>query len=415
MMGGQTKQQFDVLIVGAGHAGAQAAIALRQLKFAGSIGIIGDELELPYDRPPLSKDYLSGHKDFERLLLRPREFWGVNDVRMVLGKRVTALSPVERQVSCSDGASYGYQNLVWATGGSPRRLACERDHVKGVFALRNHHDADRIRVAMEAAQRVIVVGGGYIGLETAAALVAAGKRVRLLEAQDRVLARVAGETISRFYEAEHRARGVDIRLRTSVQGINTQSDGRVSSVILSADTAVNCDMVIVGIGVSPNVQAMLDAGAVGGPGGVEVDDQCRTSLPNIFAVGDCTAHANRYSSAPLTRLESVQNANDQATVAAKALCGESVVYDSVPWFWSHQYDLKLQTVGISAGHDREILRGDPASRSFSVVYLREGRVIALDCVNAPKDYVQGKRLVKERRQIDPLLLSDDRLPIKEMN
>ncbi len=239
-------------------------------------------------------------------------------------------------------------------------------------------------------EHVVVIGGGYIGLEAAAVLVKLGKRVTLLEALDRVLARVAGTALSRFYETEHRAHGVDLRVGISVECI--EGVGKVSAVRLADGERIACEAVIVGIGIIPAVAPLKAAGA-NGENGIDVDDQCRTSLPNVFAIGDCAAHRNRFAEHARLRVESVQNANDQATVVARTITGDEAAYDSIPWFWSNQYDLRLQTVGLSINHDDVIQRGDPANRSFSLVYLREGKVIALDCVNATKDYVQGRGLV----------------------
>jgi 3-phenylpropionate/trans-cinnamate dioxygenase ferredoxin reductase subunit len=265
---------------------------------------------------------------------------------------------------------------------------------------------------LPATTRVAVIGGGYIGLEAAAVLVKLGKQVVVLEAEGRVLARVAGEPLARFFEAEHRARGVDIRLGVTVDCIES-SDGRASGVRLADGSVLPAEMVIVGIGIAPAVEPLVSAGAEAS-NGVHVDPFCRTSLPDIFAVGDCAAHLNRFAGGARIRLESVQNATDQATTAARAVAGQPQAYDAVPWFWSNQYDLRLQTVGLSAGHDQAVLRGDPAARSFSLVYLREGRVIALDCVNATRDYAQGRKLVEAGATIAPARLADASRPLKEM-
>jgi 3-phenylpropionate/trans-cinnamate dioxygenase ferredoxin reductase subunit len=238
-----------------------------------------------------------------------------------------------------------------------------------------------------------------------------GKSVILLEALDRVLARVAGEDLSRFFEAEHRAHGVDVRLGQSVDCI--LGDDRVTGVRLADGTVIAADMVIVGIGILPEVAPLIDAGAAGG-NGVAVDAACRTGLPDVYAIGDCASHANRFADGAAVRVESVQNANDQATVVAKDIVGHPAVYDAVPWFWSNQYDLKLQTVGLSIGYDDAVLRGDPATRKFSVVYLRDGRVIALDCVGAVKDYVQGRKLVETGAVIDRAILADPAVMLKDM-
>lgn len=403
---------FDVVIVGAGHGGAQAAAALRQAKFGGSIALLGDEPDLPYERPPLSKDYLSGEKPRERLLLHPATFWAERKVAMLLGRRVTAIDPHARTVYWACGASVGYGHLIWATGGLPRRLVCPGHDLIGVHTLRTRADADHIRAELDGVRRAVVIGGGYIGLEVAAVLATAGRNVTVLEAQDRVLARVASEAVSRFYEAEHRAHGVDVRLGAAVAGIEGM-DGRVSGVRLAGGEILACDMVLVGIGIMPAVEPLLAAGAKGG-NGVSVDAQCRTSLPCVFAIGDCALHANGYADGVAIRLESVQNANDQAMVVARVLTGAPATYDAVPWFWSNQYGIKLQTVGLSTGHDQAVLRGDPATGSFSVAYLKRGKIIAFDCVNSVKDFVQGKPLVVGGAFIDPALLADPSVQLKAM-
>jgi 3-phenylpropionate/trans-cinnamate dioxygenase ferredoxin reductase subunit len=402
---------YEVLIVGAGHAGAQAAIALRQNKFAGAIGLLGDEPELPYERPPLSKEYLAGDKPFERLLIRNAAFWQERDVALLPGRSVVRVDPVGHSVTTADGETIGYGSLIWAAGGKPRRLACAGGDLVGVHTVRTRADVDRMIAELPDVQRVAVIGGGYIGLEAAAVLAKLGRQVTVLEAQDRVLARVAGEPLSRFFEGEHRAHGVEIHLGVAVDAI--LGEDRVTGVQLAGGETVPAEMAIVGIGIDPAVAPLLDAGATGA-NGVAVDDQCRTSLPDVFAVGDCALHANRFAGDRLIRLESVQNANDQATVAAKTILGIEAIYDAVPWFWSNQYDLKLQTVGISAGYDSTVMRGDPAARSFSLIYLRAGRVIALDCVNATKDYVQGRKLVIEAATIDPARLADPDTPLKDL-
>lgn len=408
----ETPTRYDVLIVGAGHGGAQAAIALRQRKFVGSIALLGDEPELPYERPPLSKEYLAGDKPFERILIRPAAFWTERDVTLLPGRTVVAVDAAAHSVTTADGATIDYGTLIWATGGSPRRLTCAGHDLRGVHGVRTRADVDRMMAELPGVTRAIVVGGGYIGLEAAAVLTKLGKHVTVLEAAPRVLARVAGEPLSHFYEAEHRAHGVDLRTDVQVDSIVGQ-DGAASGVRLADGTLIHGELVIVGIGIIPAVAPLLAAGAAGG-NGVDTDALCRTSLPDIFAIGDCAAHANGFADGAKIRLESVQNANDQATTVAKLLSGEEQPYDAVPWFWSNQYDLKLQTVGLSTGYDALVVRGDRAARSFSVIYLKHGRVIALDCVNATRDYVQGRALVVARAVVDPALLADAGVPLKEM-
>ena len=403
----------DVVIVGAGHGGAQVAIALRQNGFAGTITVIGREPELPYERPPLSKDYLAREKTFERIMIRPAAFWADKTIDFVLGREVVAVDPATKTVTTDDGAVIGYGSLVWATGGDARRLTCDGHDLAGVHAVRTRADADRLMAELDAgAKRAVVIGGGYIGLEAAAVLTKFGVHVTLLEALPRVLARVAGAALSEFYQAEHRAHGVDLRTEVAVAALEG-ADGKVTGVRLANGDILPAEIVIVGIGIIPAVAPLLAAGAEGG-NGVVVDDLCRTSLPDVHAIGDCAAPANGYADGAVIRLESVQNANDQGTTVAKLLTGNPVPYKAVPWFWSNQYDLRLQTVGLSIGHDATVTRGDPATRSFSVIYLKQGRVIALDCVNMVKDYVQGKKLVELGAVIAPDRLADTATPLKEL-
>jgi 3-phenylpropionate/trans-cinnamate dioxygenase ferredoxin reductase subunit len=406
------KQRADIVIVGGGHGGAQAAIALRQQKFEGSILVVAGEPELPYERPPLSKEYLAGEKPFERILIRPASFWPERQIDMMLGHHVVALDANAKTVSTDLGVEVTYGKLIWATGGAPRRLTCSGADLAGVHAVRSRQDVDALIAELPTTERVVVIGGGYIGLEAAAVLTKLGKSVILLEALPRVLARVAGESLSRFYESEHRARGVDLRTEALVDCIVGEA-GRVTGVTLADGTTLPADMVIVGIGILPAVEPLLAAGADGG-NGVEVDEFCQTSLPDIFAIGDCAAHRNAYADGARTRVESVQNANDMGSTVARYIAGQAQPYDAVPWFWSNQYDLRLQTVGLSTGHDRTLVRGDPGARSFSVVYLNQGRVIALDCVNATKDYVQGRALVVNRATPDLAQLENATLPLKEL-
>lgn len=401
---------FDVLIVGAGHGGAQTATALRSAGFLGSLAIIGDEPDLPYERPPLSKEYLSGEKQFDRLLIRPSNYWSEKDVMFLQGHRVVKVNIGDHQVVRNDGSAISYRYLVWAAGGDARKLTCQGADLKGVHSVRTRSDVDAIMAELSEASRIVVVGGGYIGLEAAAALSKLGKKIVLLEAMPRVLERVAGSELSEFFEAEHRAHGIDVRTNAKVSFL--EGSGRVKAVVMESGEKLPADMVIVGIGIIPSVTPLIEAGAIGG-NGVTVDAQCRTSLPNVFAIGDCAAHVNAYANNTLIRLESVQNANDMAATVAKTICGQDAAYVATPWFWSNQYDLKLQTVGLSTGYDNTVLRGNPTTRSFSIVYLRRGKIIALDCVNNVRDYVQGRRLVELRSEVDPELLADCARPLKD--
>ena len=405
-------QTRDVVIVGAGHGGAAAAIALRQQGFEGSILVIGREPELPYERPPLSKEYLTGDKERERLLIRAPAFWEERNIEMMLGQSVVSLDAANQTVLLSDGEQIHYGDLIWAAGGQPRRLQCPGAELDGIFAVRTLADVDAMQAQMDAAQNIVIIGGGYIGLEAAAVFAKMGKNVTLLEAFHRILSRVAGEPLSDFFEAEHRAHGVDLRTGVLMSGFAGDGD-TLRAVVLEDGSEIPADMAIVGIGIIPEVAILEAAGALCS-NGVEVDEQCRTSLAHVYAIGDCALHANKFADGAKLRLESVQNANDQASCVAKAICGKGEAYAATPWFWSNQYDLKLQTVGLSVGFDATVVRGDPATRSFSVIYLKDGHVIALDCVNAVKDYVQGKKLVETRAEIAAEQLADTGVLLKEM-
>ena len=402
----------DVLIVGTGHGGAGTAIALRKLGFEGSILLLGKEPDLPYERPPLTKDYLAGDKPLERILLRPAAFWGDHHIQLRPASEVVAIDPDAKLVTLSDGATLAFRTLVWAAGGRPRRLTCDGADLGGVHSVRDRSDVDRLRSELAAgARRVVVVGGGYIGLEAAAVLTGLGAEVIVLEALDRVLARVAGEPLSRYFEGLHRAHGVDIRLGVQVACVEGQ-DGRVTGVRLADGERLDADMVIVGIGIEPAMPPYPTAAASGG-NGVSVDSQCRTAFPDIYAVGDCAAHFNRFAGGARIRLESVQNATDMALTAARAITGAGEDYEMVPWFWSTQYDARLQTVGFNLGFDQTIVRGDPDDGAFSIIYLRDGTVIALDCVNSTRDYVQGRKLVEAASRPDPDRLADQAVSLKD--
>ena len=286
--------QADVVIVGAGHGGAQAAIALRQNGFAGSILLIGREPEIPYERPPLSKEYLAREKSFERICLRPEAFWGDKAITLMRSAEVVKVDPAAHQLTLRDGATISYGQVIWATGGDARRLSCDGADLAGVHAVRTRADVDQLKREIDAgASRAMVIGGGYIGLEAAAVLTKLGVTVTVLEMLPRVLARVAGETLSRFFEAEHRAHGVDLRTETAVESI-AGADGKVTGVVLASGITLPADIVIVGIGIVPAVGPLLSAGAAGG-NGIDVDEFCRTSLPDIYAIGDCAAQSNAFA------------------------------------------------------------------------------------------------------------------------
>jgi 3-phenylpropionate/trans-cinnamate dioxygenase ferredoxin reductase subunit len=405
------KDLGDVVIVGAGHAGAQCALTLRQHGFDGTITVIGREPEYPYERPPLSKEYFAREKTFDRLYIRPPTFWAEKNVAFKLSTAVTQVDPVAKELTLSNGDTATYGKLVWAAGGDPRRLSCSGSDLAGVHTVRTREDCDLLMAEIDAGiRKVVIIGGGYIGLEAAAVLSKLGLEVTLLEALPRVLARVAGEELSAFYEEEHRRHGVELRTGVAVDCLVGDAD-RVTGVKLADGETVPAEAVIVGIGIVPAVAPLIMADAKG-ENGVEVDEFCRTSLPDIYAIGDCAAFACAYAGGAVMRVESVQNANDMATCVAKAICGDEKPYKAFPWFWSNQYDLKLQTAGINVGYDTKIVRGNVDGRTFSVVYLKNSRVVALDCVNAVKDYVQGRKLVEEGIAPDLDKLGNSKIPLR---
>uniref|UniRef100_UPI00258E0308 NAD(P)/FAD-dependent oxidoreductase n=1 Tax=uncultured Acinetobacter sp. TaxID=165433 RepID=UPI00258E0308 len=336
---------YDVIIVGTGHAGAQAAVALRQQGFTGSILMIGEELHLPYERPPLSKEYFSGEKTFERILLRPEQFWQDKKIDLKLGQRVIQIDAQSHRILTQQNYEYHYDKLIWATGGKPRRLSCEGAALEGIHYIRNREDVDRINQELDRVQKCVIIGGGYIGLEAASALRKINRDVTLVEGQSRVLARVAGSIISDFYQQYHQEKGVEFYLGQGVDYLEGDQ-GRVHTVILANGTRIATDMVIVGIGLNPEVNVLVEAGAAFS-NGIETDRRCRTSLVDIFAIGDCANHENFFADGQRIRLESVQNANDQAMIVTKEILDKGEDYAAVPWFWSNQYDLKLQTIGLS--------------------------------------------------------------------
>ena len=405
-------KHFDVLVVGAGHGGAQLAIAVRRRGFAGTIAVVSAERDVPYERAQLSKDYLSGESHFDRIVLRPEAFWRECDISLLLGRTVMTVNPTARRVVLQYGDVIHYGALVWAAGGRPRNLTCTGARLQGVFTLRTRSNVDDLRQELPSAERVVIVGSGYIGLEAAAALSKSGKHVTVLEGLGRVLAREGGEALSRFYEAQHRAHGVEILLNAKVQTIERKGP-RACAVRIKGDQLVPADLVIVDAGITPACEPLLSAGAKGG-NGVVVDAYGRTSLPYIYALGDCAIHPSPYADGALVRLESVQNACDMATTVAKAITRELEPYTAVPSFWSDQYDLRLRTAGLSAYHDDAVMRGDPASGSFSILYRRSGRVVAVDCVNASNEFFHGRALVQNKVAAEPADLADTRVPLKDL-
>lgn len=403
---GQT--DYDIVIAGAGQAAAQCAQSLRQGGFAGSIAMIGDEDVAPYERPPLSKEYLAGKREAARLALRKPEYWPEKQVSLLTGRRVTVVDRAAQSLTLEGGAQVGYGKLVWATGGRPRRLSCAGAELAGVHAIRTIADIDALKADLVSGTRVVIVGGGYIGLETAAVLRALGHQVTVLEAQERLLARVTSPPVSAFYAGLHRRHGVEVRLSAQVSAL--RGDGRVTGVELSDGSLIPADIVIVGIGIIPNVEPLALAG-LPCPNGVVVDALCRTQDPSILAIGDCALHPNAFAGRAI-RLESVQNAVDQGKVAADTILGQEKPYAALPWFWSDQYDVKMQAVGLAMDYDQVLVRGDATAPGFSVLYLRAARLIAIDCLNNARDFIQAKTLITGGKPIDAARAADPAVELK---
>ena len=378
------------VIVGASHAAASLAATLRQDGWEGRITLVGDEPNAPYHRPPLSKAYLSGDKDADSLAIRPADFYAAQNIELRPGVRVERIDRDARCVFLDDGSSLGYSKLALTTGALPRHVNLPGSELAGVHYLRNIADVDAIRQQVAAGKSAVIVGGGYIGLETAASLRAAGMRVTVLEAMSRVLQRVTAPEVSGFFNRIHSEEGVSILTDTTVSAFNGRDV--LASVTCSDGREFPADLAIVGIGIVPDT-ALAEAAGLEVDDGIVVDAFARTSDPDIVAAGDCTRHYNPVYERWL-RLESVQNANEQARTAARSVAGKTEAYHALPWFWSDQYDVKLQIAGLSAGYDQSVIRGDiEAGRSFTVFYLREGQLIAADAVNRPRDFMAAKRAI----------------------
>jgi 3-phenylpropionate/trans-cinnamate dioxygenase ferredoxin reductase subunit len=393
-----------LVVVGAGQAAAQAIHILRQQSYSGSITLIGEEPYVPYQRPPLSKKYFAGEVPRERLLLRPPSFYTDKGVVLELGRRVEEIDRDAHSLRLDDGRELRYDRLLLATGSRVRRLAAPGAELAGVHHVRTIADIDSINAELAPGARVVVIGGGYIGLEVAAVAIQRGFKVTVLEAAERVLGRVVCKQVSAFYTELHRAAGVEIHCDANVRALH--GGARVGSVEVADGRRFACDVVIVGIGVVPNVE-LAAAAALECANGIRVDEFARTADADVLAAGDCTSHPHPLY-ARFVRLESVPNAVHQAKVAAMSLLGTPSAYSEIPWFWSDQYDVKLQIVGLSHGHDDVVLRGDPAKRSFSVYYLAGRRLIAVDAINSAREFAHAKQLIGASFTVDADVLRDPR-------
>jgi 3-phenylpropionate/trans-cinnamate dioxygenase ferredoxin reductase subunit len=401
-----------VVIIGAGHAGGTAAALLRQYRYAAPITVVGEEPIAPYQRPPLSKAWLKGEADAESLALKPTAFYREAGIDLILSVRATAIDRAARTVSLSDGRTLPYATLIIATGAKARVLPIPGADLEGVLSLRSAADAEELKAALRPGKRLAVIGGGYIGLEAAASARALGAEAVVIEKEPRILARVACETLSTFFTDYHRARGVDFEVGADVQALEGGADGRVTGVRLAGGRIIPCDTALVGVGAPPNDELARAAGLDVG-GGVVVDIHARTSDPLIFAIGDVTnrplPHFNRSF-----RLESVANALEQARQAAAAITGRPPPAEEVTWNWSDQYDIKYQFAGVPFDIDEVVVRGDPSTGKFAVFHLAGDVIQAVEAVNAPAEFMMGRKLIGQRAPISRVRLADPAVSMKEV-
>jgi 3-phenylpropionate/trans-cinnamate dioxygenase ferredoxin reductase subunit len=402
-----------LVIVGAGHAGGTLAALLRQQGFEGRLVLIGDEPVAPYQRPPLSKAYLKGDSDAEAVKLRPDAFYGEAGVELRTGVRVTAIARDGPAVTLDTGERIACDALVLATGSIARKLPVPGAHFDNVHELRTLADADRLKSALQPGGRLVVVGGGYVGLETAASARALGCEVTLIERESRCLARVACEPLAAFFESYHRARGVEILTGAGVTHFDGDDKGRVAAAHLNDGRVLDCEAVLVGVGGAARDDLARAAG-LDCQNGVVVDLEARTSDPRIWAIGDVTSRPMPLYEDRRFRLESVPNALEQAKQAAASILGRPAPAGEVPWFWSDQYDLKLQIAGVPFDTDEILIRGDVSAAKFAVFHLKAGRIRAVEAVNAPPEFMAGRQLIGSGRAIDRVKLADPAVSMKDV-
>ena len=400
-----------VLIIGAGQAGSQTATSLRQGGFAGAITIVGDEPSLPYQRPPLSKAYLKGELEESRLYFKPAEWFETQNVDILTNCTVVDVNVETNIAKTSDGKALKFDHLVFATGSRNRQLPMEGVQLENVFGLRSLKDVDELRPHVTKGKNLVIIGAGYIGLETAAVANALGMNVTVLELADRVLARVTSPTISAFYTDLHNSHGVNIRTETSTTSINDK-DGKVDSVTLSTGEILPCDALLIGIGILPNIELALNAG-VTCEDGILVDHEASTNIPHVYAAGDC-AKRNILPYGRTGRLESVHNAIEQGKQIAAAILSKPAPKLDCPWFWSDQYDVKLQIAGLSTGYDNFVVRGSIDDKKFAVFYFKDDVLIAADAINSPPEFMIAKRLILAKAKVSPEQLSDTQQSLKEI-
>jgi 3-phenylpropionate/trans-cinnamate dioxygenase ferredoxin reductase component len=400
-----------VVVIGAGQAGGEAALRLRQSGFDGEITIIGEEAHAPYQRPPLSKAYLKGELAMDRVLLREREVFSQERIDLRTEMHATGIDRQRRTVALTGGGALDYDAVILATGARPRPLPIRGSDLDGVHLFRTAADADRLRPALGQGAKLIVIGAGFIGLETAAVARQLGVDVTVVEAAERPLARVTSPEVSAFYLAEHINRGV--RFVCNAQPVAIAGDSQARRVEFADGSILPADAVVVGIGVTPEI-SLAHACGLSVANGIETDAQCRTSDPAIFAIGDCAARPMSHYGGRVVRLESVHNAIEGAKIAAAAICGRPAPALEAPWFWSDQFDLKLQIAGLFQGYDRAVTRGSIASRSFATFYYQSDRLIAADAVNRPAEFLAAKLLIQTGRSIPASAISNEATPIKQL-
>jgi 3-phenylpropionate/trans-cinnamate dioxygenase ferredoxin reductase subunit len=399
------------VIVGTGQAGFQTAASLRTEGYQEKITLIGEEPYIPYQRPPLSKGFPMGQQDFESIELRPRNFYQDHQIDLVVGKRVTAIDRVQRHVALASGERLPYEKLVLAAGARNRTLSLKGAELEGVLYLRSLDEAMVVKERLKGAQDIGVIGGGFIGLELAAVACSLGKSVTVLEALPRLMSRAVAPLISEFYRELHASKGVKVVCGVSVSEI-AGSSGKVQGICLADGTIYPADLVFVGVGVMPNTELAHDAG-LRISNGIAVNEYLQTDDEDIFAIGDCAEHPCEFAGARI-RLESVQNAADQAQCAAATIAGRRNVYRALPWFWTDQFEIKLQMAGISNGHDCVVSRGNAESRKLSAFYFKEGRLIAIDSINRPLDHMMGRKLIANGVQLTPAQAADETVDLKKM-
>jgi len=400
-----------VIIVGAGHAAGQAVASLRAEGFEGPITVIGDEPYIPYQRPPLSKKFLAGELEIDRVYFKPPEFYEISKAEMLLNTRVVEIERAKKILHLDDGSTRPYDKLILATGSRVREINVPGFDLEGVFYLRTIGDVEALQEKFNQGGKMVIVGGGYIGLEVAAVAAKRGIDVTVLEMAPMVLARVADPIVSKFYTRVHTEEGVKIETGVAVSGF--EGNGKIERVDCADGKKFDADFVVVGVGIIPNVELATEAG-LAVENGIKVDELCQTEDPDIYSIGDCTNHPNKLLGHRL-RLESVQNALEQGKTAAAAICGKEKPYAQIPWFWSDQYDMKLQIAGLSAGYDEAVVRGNPdEGRSFAVFYLKDGVLIATDTVNRAPEHMMSRRLIAGNAKIPATRLADESISMKDM-